>query len=482
MPRPITSPPPTLPSPSSFPSPSPSPSPSRFPPASPHPPIPPTPSSHSFQRIRIFIMRFLTFLPVLLCLFAAASMVAAQLRHQPVRQGAALPHVHHAAASSSHIVPLNRPLAVPHGESSSPRRRSRLAPQHGSTTAKRSRFLGLSSQSIALPIVPGAKVALFRFTARHTGKEAVLPVYVDEWFTGSARNKVKRVVVHVHGMLRNADVAWQNADAGRKTVKADRGSILIVAPLFLNLDDKAKYAAHGQDTGNLLVFEGNGWGEGAVNALPHPIPAVSSFEVLDQFIAFASDPANFPNIDHVTISGHSLGAQLSHRYSILGDAQTVPKSPASVSFVSMDPATYLYFTPERKGPSCAGMNDYKYGFDKIQAAFPTYGSIKRMSQKDFQSRYLNKRSAHFVNGAKDKGTGDERCAAMAQGANRTERAKNYFAHLRGLVSAKPDSDSLVQKSQTIGQGITVDWVTDATHAAAVICTSKAGASRLFIDK
>ncbi len=46
------------------------------------------------------------------------------------------------------------------------------------------------------------------------------------------------------------------------------------------------------------------------------------------------------------IAGHSLGAQMVQRYSVLG------RPHKEITYVVMNPATFLYLTPERPGPAC----------------------------------------------------------------------------------------------------------------------------------
>lgn len=56
-----------------------------------------------------------------------------------------------------------------------------------------------------------------------------------------------------------------------------------------------------------------------------------------------------------SLAGHSLGGQLVHRYSILGCPPLTwqQRQALVVEYVVMNPASYLYFTPERAGPPAA---------------------------------------------------------------------------------------------------------------------------------
>ncbi|EPQ30587.1 uncharacterized protein PFL1_02111 [Pseudozyma flocculosa PF-1] len=350
-------------------------------------------------------------------------------------------------------------------------------------------------RNLKLPAVAGAKVQLFAFRPQSGLEPVVVPAYVDEWFDVADIDRIrdiKRAVVHTHGQIRDGWAAWKDAaDARAKLDEATQRSVVIVVPQFFNGSDKDIYHGTGPgSTGNLLVWDLNGWGEGAVNQLPESDTSVSSFEVLDTLGRYLTDPDLFPRVEHITYSGHSLGGQLTHRYSILGDAEPAHGSTATVSFVTIDPATSLYFSAERKGPPCAGMNEYKYGFDKLDEHFPTYSTVRGALRDFYQFRYLNQRSSHLIHAGNDHGQGDSRCWAMAQGKDRVERAQNYHDHLRQIVDTmypflpRPreplDNTTDTKGPYQIGQ-VTVDWVAGVAHNGAAMVGSLPGRQRIFLD-
>ncbi|PWN52474.1 hypothetical protein IE53DRAFT_367177 [Violaceomyces palustris] len=305
-------------------------------------------------------------------------------------------------------------------------------------------------RQLHLPLVDGSKVELFTFLSGASGKSVEIPVYVDSWHNQGERDlraKVKRIIVHCHGRERLASQAWSEASHARSLVdSSEAGETLIISPLFFNGYDKEIFGWKGRgSTGNLLVWKGNGWGDGSSNQYPIWDTSISSFEVLDLLALHLSDKRLYPNVEKLVFSGHSLGGQLMHRYSILGQAE-LSSGDVKISFVSFNPATLLYFDNRRKGPACQGMNEYKYGFEKIDQHLD-YGPVLRWQLKDpteYLKRYKTRR-AHLLHGMEDQGTGDERPPAMAQGSTRLQRAKNYSDHLETYVRSENNTVDFVPK-------------------------------------
>nr|CDI56702.1 uncharacterized protein BN887_03422 [Melanopsichium pennsylvanicum 4] len=91
------------------------------------------------------------------------------------------------------------------------------------------------------------------------------------------------------------------------------------------------------------------------------------------------------------------------------------------------------------------------GFEGLSEKMYTYPGID-LGAQSFIDRFLRERQVHFIHGSADVGMGDERAQAMAQGANRVERAQNYQLHL----------DQMAAKIGVRGKW-TVDWVAGVGH-------------------
>jgi hypothetical protein len=72
-------------------------------------------------------------------------------------------------------------------------------------------------------------------------------------------------------------------------------------------------------TSSAMVWQGSQWASGAANQYPYNHATISSYTVLDQIIQYYNNAAQFPNLKHIVIAGHSLGGQTVHRYAVVGN-------------------------------------------------------------------------------------------------------------------------------------------------------------------
>ncbi|KAJ9475858.1 hypothetical protein PHBOTO_005921 [Pseudozyma hubeiensis] len=346
----------------------------------------------------------------------------------------------------------------------------------------------------------GARTDVLQWRSQGTSVLLGLPICVDKWLDQSSSATIEQVVVHLHGKgecvencwsdgeislivpgfelvitsERDASAAWADMAAARSRVQHPTGSILVVAPQFFNGLDKAKVQA--SSASGLLVWKANGWGEGAPSVLPKVSGGVSSFEALDAILCHFADRRAYPLLKQIVLSGHSMGAQFVHRYSILGSPPLSPQQRecVSVKFVVMNPASYLYFDSHRSGPPAPGMNVYKYGFQELLTKIPSYPSLQERQDPHFYlARMLRERTIHLIHGEADLGVGDDRPEAMAQGATRLDRARNYHAHLLQM-GMRVDQLPPVRRW-------TVDWAPGVKHDGRAMATSNAAIARLFPD-
>jgi hypothetical protein len=186
------------------------------------------------------------------------------------------------------------------------------------------------------------------------------------------------------------------------------GRTIVVAPWFKTSDDSPSRGD--------ARWTNQAWKDGGGAQKPS---GLSSFEVMDDILATLSDRRRFPNLTHVTVTGHSAGGQFAQRYAAFGKAPNALPW-VSFNFAPMNPSSYVYFDPERPNndgtgyslPSgCAGYNDYKYGLDNRT------GYVAELSASAALAQYLS-RTVTIINGGGDtfgKGELDTGCAANAQG-------------------------------------------------------------------
>ena len=319
------------------------------------------------------------------------------------------------------------PAPAPESESESSREpSSTAAPEHGTVPSSMlvtpgSHNSGCStanlsecSEQVSLP--DGAKVT----------------VYDNYPMSGSST--VTRAVVVIHGTGRNAEGYFQRMMSAAKTSGAG-SHVMVVAPWFT---DKA--------TKGNATWANDAWKEG----YPAQSPAgLSSFTVMDDLLGSLADQHRFPNLNHITVAGHSAGGQFTQRYAAFGKAPNQLRW-VKFNFAVMNPSSFVYFDSKRPNsngtsfatPSsskCSNYNDYKYGLDGRQS-YPG-----QLSAAAAQAQYAS-RTVTILNGGADtfnNGDLDTDCGAMLQGANRNVRGQYFFQHFIAMHPNAPHTRIVV---------------------------------------
>jgi pimeloyl-ACP methyl ester carboxylesterase len=243
---------------------------------------------------------------------------------------------------------------------------------------------------------------------------------------GPAPKKIERVLIIIHGRLRNADTYRQSAERAAEQA-GQSATTLVLAPQFLNETDIAAHPV----ADSVLRWQGNDWMAGGLSTAPF---SLSSYAALDEIIARIGDRKQFPDVKQIIIAGHSGGAQVVQRYALLGHDQPALKAAdIQVRYVIANPSSYAYFDERRpvafKHAGCPNFNRWKYGL----ADLPAYA--QGQTAKQLEENYV-KREVVYLLGQKDSDPKqpalDKSCEAQAQGANRLARGRNYFAYLKRL--------------------------------------------------
>lgn len=260
-------------------------------------------------------------------------------------------------------------------------------------------------------------------TPRGTG---VVPFYRSLEERDAAN--VSRIVILLHGRLRDADAYLLSAQNALAAAQTDPARTLLLVPQFLATAD---IGAHGLPA-DTLHWEWTSWMGGDDALGPAPI---SSFDVLDAFIEQFADRARYPALRDVVIAGHSGGAQVAHRYAIVGAGGNAPD--VHCRYVIANPSSYVYFDsmrPDAEGVfrpadmhKCPGVDDWKYGIQKA----PRY--VESAHFETLEQRYAAADVIYLL-GQKDcdprHDALDLSCAAAAQGPHRLARGRSYFAYLK----------------------------------------------------
>lgn len=241
---------------------------------------------------------------------------------------------------------------------------------------------------------------------------------------GPAPAKIERVLIIIHGRLRNAETYRQSAERAAD-LAGQSANTLVIAPQFLNETDVARHPV--ADT--VLRWQGNDWMAGGLSTAPF---ALSSYAALDQIIARLGDRRQFPDVKDVVIAGHSGGAQVVQRYALLNHGQPeLEAAGVHVRYVVANPSSYAYFDERRpvafNHAGCPDFNRWKYGLTDL----PAYAEGQTPEQ--LEENYVQ-RDVVYLLGQQDIDPNhpalDKSCEAKAQGASRLIRGRNYFELLK----------------------------------------------------
>jgi hypothetical protein len=248
---------------------------------------------------------------------------------------------------------------------------------------------------------------------------------------------IERLIVVVHGALRDSDRYFAHADDAAREAHA---AALIVAPQFL-ADVDVDVLGASPDT---LYWGIEGWKGGEPALGPARISSFRAMDcLLEQLTAAERRSADRKIV--VVIIGNSAGGQYVNRYAAVGRApDTLAMRGIQVRFVIANPSTYLYFDEYRPVtvPNDTGVNRWRYGFDE----HPPY--VKDTARQSLR-RYLG-RDVTIVLGAEDRDGGalllEVSAAAMAQGANRFERGIHYgkYIHRRAREERVPARHRVIE--------------------------------------
>ncbi|WP_460874335.1 alpha/beta fold hydrolase [Paralcaligenes ginsengisoli] len=258
----------------------------------------------------------------------------------------------------------------------------------------------------------------------------ILPLYASRKIDVAAPD-IKRVLIIVHGTLRNAGTYFASGqetvqDAGKKGA-----GTMVVAPQFLALQDVRAFKLP-PDT---LAWSSGGWKGGEPARVPVPI---SSFSALDALLGHFADRTLYPALTQLVVVGHSAGAQVVQRYAVAGQGEAIPrKAGIDVRYVVANPSSYLYFSNDRPAPqgsfqpadiaSCPKAIEWKYGLKDA----PPY--VAKQNEAGLEARYAMREVAYLLGTADTNPYThfiDRSCAGMAQGPYRLARGLAYFSYMQ----------------------------------------------------
>lgn len=202
-----------------------------------------------------------------------------------------------------------------------------------------------------LPIVPGATTKYFNIMA-NDGSDLTLVNYfsLNQAYVEQNKSLIKRAVIVVHGQdndPQSYEDAMLNALAAipsplNKTINRD--SVAVIAPGFFNVERNNGLLSDDGNGSNAMIWSEVDWFSGGNSIYPSNTSTASSYDVMDQIIRYFDNKANYPNLQKIIISGHSMGAQLVNRYAAVG--KNLQTRVPLVYYIG-DPNSYLWFSDSR---------------------------------------------------------------------------------------------------------------------------------------
>lgn len=252
---------------------------------------------------------------------------------------------------------------------------------------------------------------------------------------------IQHVILAIHSANHDAIMAYNDCMELINSHGNLNKSTLVIAPQFL----MEKHIKSSTDK-NLLFWKVSPfWGSSiSTTKSAGKDLRISAYSILVQLISSICSRTTFPNVQRLTILGHSAGGQLVNRFAASNTVEFDVVRPAGVHcrYIVMNPSSYVYFSPKRSVNGSIrnfsvpppkvienhpGYNNYGYGLDKLYS----YHRKEGLTAEKIRQRYPQ-RNVIYLLGEKDCHSDSSMSVhphAMLEGENRLERGKIYYGHL-----------------------------------------------------
>jgi len=334
----------------------------------------------------------------------------------------------------------------------------------------------ITPQVLAAPRVSVVRaICAQRIEVHHGGRVFTVPGCRRDVPAATAH----RAIIVVHGVNRNAEGYYREC----LRLAGDDPRTLVIAPQFLTDDDATAYRLPPQ----VLCWGDWQWGgDSTCGGRWMWRDPVSSFEVVDAVLRTLADRSAYPQLQQVTLVGHSAGGQFVNRYAAAGMAEDEILLPAGIAihYVVVSPSSFIYFDEERRVPGSQDVfaparsfladalqprfNDYGYGLGDLEP----YPYLARVGADTMRRRYPTRQVTYLV-GEEDDDPNDRNLArsapAMLQGENRLERSVIYYNYLRHVFGPE------IEQTQRLAV------VPGAGHESGPVFRSEAGLQAICGD-
>ncbi len=265
---------------------------------------------------------------------------------------------------------------------------------------------------------------------------------------------ITRALIMVHGAGRNADHYFETA-TGAAFLAGALDNTIVIAPRFAAGTDKVA------DNEVLWPERGENWRSGGA---PATLPAVGSFDFVDEIVKKLADKKIFPNLTKVVVAGHSAGGQFATRYEMSNKIHGT--MGVTMSYVVANPSSYAWpaaVRPLQSGDAVVATADkealgpdgekahtnFSYGpfdaakapnFNKWPAGLENRKGYTEKMSDDQLRKQLAERPTTYLLGQVDVlplGGFDSSATAMAQGPTRRARGEAFVKYIEDNFAAKP---------------------------------------------
>ena len=265
--------------------------------------------------------------------------------------------------------------------------------------------------------------------------------YISNYPLNKKNDDIQHVILAIHSSNHDAIMAYNNCMELINTRNDLKKSTLVIAPQFL----MEKHVVNNTEK-NLLFWKVYPfWGSStSMTKSADKNLKISAYSILSEIIAELCSKTTFPNIQKITVLGHSAGGQFVNRFAASNTVEFDTARPAGIQckYIVMNPSSYVYFSPKRSVNGSVrnfsipppevmeeypGYNNYGYGLDKLYL----YHRQSGLTPEKIRQMYPQ-RNVVYLLGEKDCQTDSSMSVhphAMLEGKNRLERGRIYYGHL-----------------------------------------------------
>jgi pimeloyl-ACP methyl ester carboxylesterase len=297
---------------------------------------------------------------------------------------------------------------------------------------------------------------------------ATMPYYVNDY----TASQIKKAVIVFPGKNRDS---WKYTNLIRNAFNVAltnfpeyglvNGSVLILGPAILNNFDILYGAAQGND----IAWHGSQWQDGGLSRWPSNVTEdrFTFYEILDYFADWLFNTTNFPNLNSVTVAGHSMGGQAVQRYALMKKQKYYDNN---MHYLIGNPGSWAWITSTRafQNSSCTDFDTWQYGLGGNTSKITKYARKDVIANKTEVVSRFRSRNVHYALALLDNGPGDTHCQAVMQGGNHLDRGSNFVQMLGAMPGGFPTAH-------------TVDFIANVSHQDYAMLSTNRSLVHLFKD-